>query len=464
MKRLSRGMLEEYDIAPNRPEGIQAVQFGADELLLGLADRLIDVANARGAGIGLALVAAGMADPERGLAAQDGLYTLFVRGEVGQERVDEERVIQCLTRVADPDADSDWLMALAGSGEIRWLLTSDDEFGMRASDDVHAALAARFLLERHRAGLAPVPTLVCGTDGRCAERAREKRLAWARAWQADPEEIAYLNSCRCVPSLAEGFVSRSDAAEAARLCREMNYQDAQIHLAEPFVRWTIASDEALRGAFPIDRWCPQAKYLDSLSEAEALWRQVADAALFAIAPLGVLRGDGTLAACMADEPLRERAGRALLDEALPRLPMPREKASEALIEIYQRMANPMQDNRCTVAAKGLLGRFPDTVLPVIRAHALEHGAPPEGLTMALSAAILLYAGAREEAGRWVTSPAGEDLPLYDQPEILRAFARLSPDMDSESLAYAALSDREIWRGEDLRDIDGLAEAVARNLA
>ena len=37
-------------------------------------------------------------------------------------------------------------------------------------------------------------------------------------------------------------------------------------------------------------------------------------------------------------------------------------------------------------------------------------------------------------------------------------------MDAESLAYAVLSDRELWNGADLREIEGLAELLSENLA
>ena len=37
-------------------------------------------------------------------------------------------------------------------------------------------------------------------------------------------------------------------------------------------------------------------------------------------------------------------------------------------------------------------------------------------------------------------------------------------MDPDSLAYAVLSDRTLWEGADLRRLDGLAEALAKELA
>ena len=53
--------------------------------------------------------------------------------------------------------------------------------------------------------------------------------------------------------------------------------------------------------------------------------------------------------------------------------------------------------------------------------------------------------------------------LDDAPEALTVFATLSHDMPPETLAYAALADRELW-GCDLREIDGLEARVALDIA
>ena len=53
--------------------------------------------------------------------------------------------------------------------------------------------------------------------------------------------------------------------------------------------------------------------------------------------------------------------------------------------------------------------------------------------------------------------------MHERGDVLEAFSRLSSDMSPDSLAYAVLSDRALW-GEDLREIDGLEDAVIQNLS
>ena len=64
----------------------------------------------------------------------------------------------------------------------------------------------------------------------------------------------------------------------------------------------------------------------------------------------------------------------------------------------------------------------------------------------------------------VAHPGQALMGCNDDPGALEAFSRLSPDMPSDSLAYAVLADRTLWGGEDLRALDGLEESMAANMA
>lgn len=463
MKHLNLGILADYEIPANRPDRLCGVQFGDDAMLLGLVDRLIDDANREGANVGLAVVQPGQDGFAQPLKAQDGLYTVFVRGEEDERQVRREQVVQCVLQALDPAEDDDVLMALAGSPEIRFALLHTDETGEFADRDaVCAALAARFLVERWRRGLDGLSVIVCGEDERCAAALRERTLDYAGRWRAGADFAGWLDSCRFLPALADCLVFRSDAEEAARLCAEMNYADAMIHLAEPYGLWAIRADAALQAALPLER-CPQIRFVGDLGEAIMKKQRVFDAGLFAIAAAGLLHGNATLAECMKDEPLRDLVGHALLDEVLPYAPMSKEALTPYIIRCYERYSNPMNDNRLPDAARGLAHKFIRGVLPALRAYANEHFEPPKNLTVALSALILLYADARPTDGGYETVVGEERVPVHERGDVLEAFSRLSSDMSPDSLAYAVLSDRALW-GEDLREIDGLEDAVIQNLS
>jgi len=465
MKHLNKSILEDYEIALNAPGCVNAVQFGDDALLLGLVDRLIDDANAAGMDVGLAVVQPGETGFAAQLTEQDGLYTVFVRGEQKEKQIRREQVVQSVVRALDPSSDDGALMALARSGDIRFGILHEDEAGeFPARDAVCMALAARFLAERWRAGLEGMAMIVCGGGADSAARMKERIAELARSWNAGAEFEAWLEACRFFPALADCLVCRSGAEEAVRLCAEMNYADAMIHLAEPYGLWAIGADEAFRAEFPFPAHCGQIVFADDIEEHFLRKERLFDAGLFAMAALGCLHGNETLAQCMKDEPLRDLVGHALVDELLPFAPFEREKVIPYIIECYERYANPMNDNVILECARGLIGKFNRGILPAIRAYAKENFDAPANLTVALAATIMLYADVRLRGEAYETVVGTATCRVHEAPGRLEPFTRLSSDMAPDSLAYAVLSDRDLWNGTDLREIDGLLDRVTDNLS
>ena len=125
MQRLNRGMMGRYEIDERFPARVNAVQFGLDETLLGVVDSLIDRA---GAGVGIAALRLGTSDgrdPAQLLTEQDGMFTLFTRGYLGEQAVNREEVVQSILRAGD-ESDIDALavdpalaLAILGESDLR---------------------------------------------------------------------------------------------------------------------------------------------------------------------------------------------------------------------------------------------------------------------------------------------------------------------------------------------------------
>ena len=88
MVQLNRSMMERYEIADRRPQTLRAAIFGADQMMLGAAARLLDRANERGADAG-AVCFTGAADA---LNAQDGMFTTAQARRIGRTHAGRSRV------------------------------------------------------------------------------------------------------------------------------------------------------------------------------------------------------------------------------------------------------------------------------------------------------------------------------------------------------------------------------------
>lgn len=453
MQRLNRGMLSRYDIPERKPAAVSAVQFGLDETLLGVVDRLLADAAP---GLGIACVPAGGApegrDPAALLTEQDGLYTVFVRGYRGEQPVNEEAVVQAILRVdGDPEA-----VATEPALALGIVNAEADE------PDAGPALAARLLVARHRAGLGGLDFLCVGEDPGCANDVRRSIASLAE--NPAPGFAEWLDGCGFYPALADGIALRAGAKEAARLCAGMNYADGMIHLAEPGATLTIQAPEAFRLRWPMDGAAGVA-YVDDLAPVLAQKRRLFDAGLFAMAAPGWLLGLNTLSDCMRHEALRAFVGRTYVEELLPSDPAARAADTPAVVRAFERFENPLNDNAILRVAGPLLRHFRRAVLPIVRDWAAERFEPPRCLSFALAATIMLYAGARPNAdGVYEVLRGQETHRLTGDADALAVFATLSHDMPPEALAYAVLADRELWGGADLREIDGLEPRVALDLA
>lgn len=439
MQHLNHSMMDRYEIPGHIPTALAGVQFGADAALLGVADRLIDDA---GLNLGLACVETGSDGAAARLAAQDGLFTLIVRGYQNEAPVKREQVVQCLIRC---DASMEAL-ALEPALELALIHADAENPGLD--------LAARLLETRREAGLKGLSFICLAEDADGADTVRE-------AIRAQAELGDWLDAeCVFYPALAEGLAFRAEADEAAKLCGEMNYLDTMLHLAEPFTTLAIQAPEAFRQRWPLDR-AEGIAFVDDLAPRFALKRRFWDAGLFAMTAPGWLLGCDTLRDCMTHERLRAFVGNCFTRELLPGV-----DAAEYVIRCFERFENPLNRSRLLRAGNRLLDRFERGALPVIRAWADENFEPPRHLAYALAATIMLCAGARKnaETGRYEVARGKETQVIDDDPDRLAIFATLSHDMPPETLAYAALADRDLWHGTDLREIDGLEARVALDIA
>lgn len=449
MIQLNLSMMERYEIQSRRPASLRAAFFGADRMMLGVAARLLDKANETGGDLG----AVCFTSAAEGLRAQDGMFTLLVRGdrEDGSHSC-EERVVQSVLRAVNPRAEEEDFLACAREKDIELLFISA---GFNARD---CMLLSRFLYERFQAGFC-APEILLVSDQPRPGLAGELRAAAAVLAGERPDAdafAAWLETACAQCLLAEGLCAGLSENEAAKARHDMNYRDDFIAWAEPQLKCTpeVRAPECL------------AELCDGGSFAKALERKqrIFDAVVFLCASAGFLSGMDSFAQVLKDEKLRAWVGHAFFDEIMPHLPWSREEITPCVISAFSRLENSMNDMPLLEIGRGLVRGFPHTLLPAIRAHADAEFEAPKRLSLALSAAIMLYAGVRrDENGAYRVARGENTYALHDDEGCLQAFSSLSHDMPAETLAYAVLADRDIW-GADLREIDGLEMRIAFNLS
>ncbi len=449
MVQLNRSMMERYEIADRQPQTLRAAIFGADQMMLGGAARLLDRANEQGADAGAVCITRAA----EALNAQDGMFTLLVRGDNEDgSHTSEERVVQSILKAVNPETEFDAMLKYAEEVALEVIFLPAN------CSDVVLAQLARFLYARWEKKMAAPQVLCMGAQiqAECGAYTREAIAALAYGWTRGAEFIAWIREIPFRAMLAETLCGGLNENECSKARHDMNYQDDFIGWAEPQLKCTPEGD--------VPAWLVNVCENADFAEVCRRKARVFDAVVFLCASVGYLCGMDSFAQVLKDEKLRDWIGHAFFDEILPSLPYGREEIAPHVISAFNRLENSMNEMPLLEVGRGLLKSFPITLLPAIRAYADREFEAPRRLSLALSAAIMLYAGAREnDAGVYEVARGEKAAVIQDDVEILEAFSRLAHDMPAESLAYAALADWAIW-GADLREVDGLEMRVAFDLS
>lgn len=442
MLRLNLSMADKYDIELHRPALASCVLFGAGRLMLGGVARLLDRAH-----IGAIMLSS--AAPL--LREQDCMFTLLERGETKDgSPLSRELVVQSILNAIDPKIEAEACAHAAHSAELECILFPAE---CHMLDIAHLA---SFLAARYRCQASPLHILCVGDapENHVAEALREAVLRLSSGEDAQGF-AAWLAACSFARMIVDTICGQMSREERALCERRMNYADSFIGWAEPTLHCAIEGDvpACLRRVTTTDF---DALMLRKLRIQESL------AAL--IAPVGFLCAKDTLHDFMCDELLRKWLGETFLHELLSELPGRREALAPDAIEAFTRYQNALNSVPLTDLMRGLMRNYPRTLLPTMRSHAQRDADTPKGLALAFAAAIMLESGARQDAqGAFIVRRGDSNYPLLDDPSILAAFSTLAHDMPADTLAYAALANRELW-GEDLREIDGLEERVTSALS
>ena len=448
MVRLNRSMMERYEIVDRRPKILRAALFGLDTMMLCAAARLLDRANELGGDLGAVCITGG--DEAKELRAQDGMFTLLVRGENEDgSPFHEERVVQSVLEIADVDEGKRYAVC----PEIDLYMISAPVSPEDYVEEV--AVLTHYLRLRCEAKL-PAPHVLL-FEKMPSEKSVTDLRACVLKFASLVEESGFsewLEGVSFHSILVDSLFGELCEAEFAKVQREMNYQDRFLLWAEP--RLFCMSDSTLPGELAAA--CADGSFALACERKN----RVFEALVFLCAAVGFLSGMDSFSQVMRDETLRGFIGHAFFDELMPVLPWPREEISSHVISSFARLENSMND--VPLLQECLMNGFHRTLLPSIRAYAERKFEAPPRLTLALSAAIMIYAGVRKNKDNRYEILRGKDrFIVCDAPHILEAFSLLAHDMPAETLTYAVLADRHLW-GEDLREIDGLELRVALDLS
>jgi tagaturonate reductase len=475
-------------VPPPRPLPEKVLQFGEGNFLRAFVDWMIGRLNARGLFGGRVVlvqpIAAGMA---RQVNAQNGLYTVILRGLADGRIVESREIVSAVSRCIDPYQEFGAFIAAAANPELRFVVSNTTEAGIRtdAADSFDARpapsfpgkltqlLHARFMATgaARDKGLVMLPCELIERNGDALARAVTET---AERWRLGDGFLRWLGeACVFTNTLVDRIVTGYPKDEAAELTAQLGYEDQLLVAGEAFHSWVIESPRELDGELPFVKAGLDVTWTADMTPYRERKVRILNGAHTMTVLAAYLAGKDTVRECMDDPLIRGYMERGIEHEILPTLKLPRADVAAFARSVSERFSNPFIKHHLTSIALNSVSKYKARILGTVFDYTRARGRLPPRLTFALAALIAFYRGSELRDGALIGRRGGADYRIQDDPAALDAFraawaaaGELSTATDGafQTLVRALLARADLW-GEDLTiALPGFDAAVARHLA
>ena len=453
------------------PERI--IQFGEGNFLRAFVDWQIDLLNEHtDLNSGVVIVRPIASDFPPSLSTQDGLYTTIIRGlnEKG-EAVSDARLIRSVNREISAYADYAEFLKLAHNPDMRFVFSNTTEAGISYHagdkfDDAPAvsypAKLTRLLFERftHFNGAADKGWVIipCELIDYNGEALHELVVRYAQEWALPAAFMTWLNESNAFCStLVDRIVTGYPRDEAAKLEAELGYNDGFLDTAEHFYLFVIQGPKSLASELRLDKLALNVLIVDDIKPYKERKVAILNGAHTALVPVAFQAGIDTVGEAMNDAEICAFVEKAIYEEIIPVLDLPKDELESFASAVTGRFRNPYIKHQLLSIALNGMTKFRTRILPQLLAGQKASGKLPARLTFALAALIAFYRAERN----------GEAYPVQDDAHWIDRYQQLwaqhrDQQISTTDLVKAVLSVSDHWE-QDLTQVDGLVEQVAADL-
>lgn len=459
---------------------VRLLQFGEGNFLRAFVDYWFDVANEKAGWNGkLALVQPIPQGLTKQINAQEGLYTLYLRGSENGERVDRKRVISAVDACYNPYEPDDWqrVLAIAASPELEYIASNTTEAGIvydascRFDETPPRSFPAKLavlLHHRFQAGQAAPVILSCELIDDNGRVLRDTVLRHAEDWGLGEDFRRYLSQeCIFCSTLVDRIVPGriSDPAVSAQMDEENGYADELKDVGEVFGVWYIEGPASLEERLPFRRAGLNVHVVPEVSPYKKRKVRILNGAHTGFVPGAYLAGFDIVRDCMKDEVIHGFMNKLLFDEVIPVLPLDEEDCRQFAAAVTDRFSNPFIDHSLLSISLNSTSKWKTRNLSSLLEYTEMSGRLPEALCMGFAAYIAFYSTELlrcDENGLTARRPAGDEYVIRDDDWVLDFYWSRRAASD-EALVHDVLACEKMW-GQDLTKLPGLEKTLCADLA
>ena len=474
---LTRAWLEEHrksEGLPLYPERV--IQFGEGKFMRGFVDRLFHRLNQGGLFGGSVVVVTPLASGAKKIKEindQDGLYTVWLRGNENAQVIDQAESVQSIARAVDPYANWQEILRCAENRTIDIMVSNTTEAGIvyekesYEPDRCPASFPAKvtaYLYARYQAfdgdpqtGMMIIPCELLEQNG---DRLREIVLRYAQEWQLPAGFIAYVKEANhFYNTLVDSIVTAFQSPGSADLPSSVTYEDKNGILREPFYLWVIEGDEQITAKLPFSQLGLRVRYVADVTPFRQIKVRILNGAHTSLAGLATLAGLETVREAIQHPVLGTFTKHLLEQEVHVSLQNSKLAPSDVVNftnDVIERFTNPLLHHAIASLQLNMLAKLRERVLPSILSYYQLQNRLPAHLMLAF-AGQLLFTHPATQAMRSVAWR--DDVGKQDR---LKEAWELEHQEGLRRSVQTICSDLAFW-GEDLSQIPGFVDHVTFDL-
>lgn len=483
MKQLSYDVLKEQQypgyLLEEAPERI--LQFGEGNFLRAFVDYFVDVMNEKAGFNGKAVLLQPRPQSrpitvKEQLNAQDGLYTLYLRGFEHGQKINSKRVISSVSRCLNAHSDYADFLECAKNPALRYITSNTTEAGIvydpacRLEDQPAASFPGKltqFLYRRYELfgnepgkGFVILPCELIDENGKVL---KDCVLRYAKQWNLGDGFLRWLEQENYFCStLVDRIVTGYPASEVDDLNRENGYEDQLLTTGEVFGFWVIEGPSWLKEELPFEKAGLPILLTDNHKPYKQRKVRILNGAHTSMVLGAYLAGQDIVRDCMEDDVIRGFMNKAIYEEIIPTLPLPADELESFAFSVTERFKNPFIDHALLSISLNSTAKWKARVLPTVLDYIQTQKKLPKCLTASLAFYIAFYRGKELTAGKLhAVRPKGDSYTISDDPQVLNFFLSHKDDPAKE-LAQAVCKNKDFW-GIDLSTLPGFQEEVAECL-
>ncbi|MCR5733718.1 MAG: tagaturonate reductase [Lachnospiraceae bacterium] len=450
---------------------VKVLQFGEGNFLRAFVDYFFDMMNEKAGFNGKVMLVQPI---DKGLAGmineQEGLYTLFLRGQENGQKVNRKRVISCVSGCINPYEEFDDFIGCAKNRELKFIVSNTTEAGIafdpscKASDRPAASFPGKltqFLYERYKHELDGLIILSCELIDRNGDELRKCVDQYIDLWGLSKdfkkwvsEEIIFCST------LVDRIVPGYPRAEAADICNELGYVDNLLDTGEVFGAWVIEGPQAVKDALPFEKAGLPIMVVDNVDPYKKRKVRILNGAHTSMIMAAYVSGQDIVRDCMKDEVIRGFMNKALYEEIIPVLSdsLPEDDLKEFAKAVSDRFANPFIDHQLLSISLNSQSKWKARVMPTVVEYHNKYNKLPKVLTFSFAAFLYFYHLGQEKGDKCLIGKRGSDtFEIKDDEWVLEAFYALK-DAGLSEVCEAVVNNEKMW-DDTLKNLPGFASEV-----